>query len=338
MQSSGSFMSRYQSGFIAVVIVIALGLAASAQNRATSRSIAQSSISGTVRTIDDHPVPNARVEVREINSGQVTASGYTNNVGAFELGNLRRGTYEVVATSGVVEARERVFVDEGFASVSLRLPQAANSEAGNRDTVSVAQMKVPGKARDALKKAREYMQKQKLDDSAKYVAKALEIYPQFAEALALRGLLKIDAKHLDDAIADLQQAIQNDPSYGFAYILMGAAYNLQTRFDDAVRTLDRGIGLSPSSWQGYFELGKALLGKSNLDLALRQLNKAEDLAPKEYAPLHLVKAHVYLTMKNYSEAIAELELYLDRDPKGPESVRARETLDQTRAFIANMKK
>src|SRR5437667_88216 len=97
-------------------------------------------------------------------------------------------TPEVVATSGVVEARERVFVDEGFASVNLRLPQVANSEAGNRDTVSVAQMKVPGKARDALKKAREYMQKQKLDDSAKYVAKALEIYPQFAEALALRGL------------------------------------------------------------------------------------------------------------------------------------------------------
>ena len=99
----------------------------------------------------------------------------------------------------------------------------------------------------------------------------------------------------------------------------------------------RGIALDPTSWQGYFELSKALLAKQNYEASLRNANKAFDLAPKDYPPLHLVRAHIYLGLKNYDQAMAELEGYLEHAPKDPTSEQARKTLDQVRAFVATKK-
>src|SRR5690242_3413770 len=80
-----------------------------------------STITGSVRTQDDHPIDDARVEIREISNGTVVASGYTSPSGPFEV-YVPDGTYEVVATSGLSEARDRVRVDGIGGSVTLRLP------------------------------------------------------------------------------------------------------------------------------------------------------------------------------------------------------------------------
>ena len=117
----------------------------------------------------------------------------------------------------------------------------------------------------------------------------------------------------------------------------GAAQNQTSKFDDAVRTLQRGISLNPASWQAYFEMGKAFVGKGDFPTAIRNLDQAQQMAPATYAPLHLVKAHALLGMKNYTDAMAELEKYLEKDPNGQSSVQARQTLEKVRAFVATKK-
>ena len=97
--------------------------------------------------------------------------------------------------------------------------------------------------------------------------------------------------------------------------------------------MQHGLGLEPNSWQGHFELSKTLIAQRQYEAALGQLGKAEDENAK-YAMIHLLKAHALLGLKNYPDAMAELETYLQREPNGTASAQAKQTLDKVRAFVA----
>jgi tetratricopeptide (TPR) repeat protein len=298
--------------------------------------ISSSTISGSVRSVDDRPVREARIEVRLLGSGELVASGYTLPNGTFELSNVPRGSYEVVATVGVQESRERVDIDRPGASVLLRLPVGGTDPGGSSGSamVSVSQLKVPDKARKLFAKAQEAFHKEKLQEAHDQLEKALQAFPNYAQALTLRGLLALQDNKVDQARTDLEQAIKSDYGYAMAYVVLGATYNLMNRYDDSMRVLERSIALTPASWQAYFEMSKALLGKGQYEAALRQVNKASELAPPKYAAVHLIKAHALLGLKNYDQAVSELEQFIGTDPTGADSASARQTLDQVKAFMA----
>jgi tetratricopeptide (TPR) repeat protein len=324
----------YNRAIILLLLVLTLSAVGTAQ-RSPNNNNNNNTVSGSVRTTDDQAVPDARVELRAV-SGSLMKSGYTSFSGSFEFQDLPVGSYEVIVTAGANQTTEHVQVQTGINSVNVRMsPQSAvASTAGNHTIVSVAQMKVPQKARDAFRKAQKALEKNNLADAAAQLQNALAIYPDFAEALTMRGLLALEQGKAALALPDLEKAVEIDQGSALEYLVLGSAYNVVSRFDDAIRMIDRGIALSPSSWQAYFEMGKSYLGKLDYQASLKHLNKAADLAPKEYAPLHLVRANVYLSLKNYPEAMAELESYLERDPQGPDSPRARKALDQVRAFTS----
>jgi uncharacterized protein HemY len=330
---------------IAVTILLSLSLAPAFAQRARSGTgfpttqsdddvATATGLSGSVRTGDNKPAADVRIEVVNTANGQSSGDAYTRQDGTFDISNIPNGSYEVRAVMGLQEAHERVDVRGGSGNVNLRFATPEGADAGGRDSVSVAQLKVPGKARDAFKKARAAMGKQKLDEASKYVEEALAAYPEYSDALTLRGVLKLDAGKGTAALEDLDHAIKADSSNAMAYVAMGATYNSLEKYDDALRILDRGSSLGPAAWQAYFEMGKAFLGKGSYDAALRQLNKAEDLGPKDYVVIHLVKAHALLGMKNYSEAMAELQWYLDKAPADQQSAEARQTLEKVRSFAA----
>jgi predicted Zn-dependent protease len=303
--------------------------------QSTRRAGALGTVTGSVRTADGKPIADARVELRDGMTGSVAASGYTNYGGTFEFQNIAGGNYEVVVSSGVDEARDRVSVQGDVANVNLRLAQLASDNTSGKDgTISVAQLKVPEKARDENKKAREAMQKRDVAGAWKHVNKALQITPQFAAALTTRALLELDDNKSDSAIADLEQAVKLDAGYGLSFLVLGAAYNQRLHFDDAIRALDHGVALMPNYWQAYFELGKSYLGKNDLPHAKEQLDRCSQQAPPDYAPLHLVRANLDLAMKDYPAAMTELEAYLDRDPNSPSADQARKALGQVKAFLA----
>jgi predicted Zn-dependent protease len=323
----------YNRAFVLLLLVVSLSGASLAQRGLNNNN--NSVISGSVHTVDDHPVPDARVELHAT-AGSVIRSGYTGYNGAFEFQGLPAGSYEVVVTDGAAQFTEHVQAQGGFNTVSVRVPGrlASASPAGDGNTVSVAQMKVPQKARDAFHKAQKALAKSNLAEASSQLQNALTLYPDFAEALTMRGLLSIQENKIEPALADLEKSVQLDQGNALGYLILGSAYNLLSRFDDAIRMIDRGVALSPNSWQGYFEMGKSYLGKLDYQTALKHLNKAAALAPKEYAPLHLARANAYLALKNYPEAMGELESFLERDPQGPESLHVRKTLEQVRSFTA----
>ena len=292
------------------------------------------SITGVVQDNQNNGLRDVRVDLADAN-GAFVGSAYTGPSGRFEFNRLSPGVYTVVATSGLQQASERVDASNFSNMVSVRLQGVGKPVDGvEGNSISIAQYRVPAKAREAYRKAHEAVEKGKWDDASKHLAKALELCPNYADALTLRGVLALNRGDSQAAITDLDQAIKADGNYAMAYMVMGSALNMQSKFDEAIRTLQHGQSLAPDYWQGYFEMGKSYIGKADYPAALRQLERAQSLAPADYPLISLLRAHAFLAMKQYPEAMTELQAYLQKDPQGANSAQAHKMLEQAQAFVA----
>lgn len=294
-------------------------------------------ILGSVRTLDNKPVANARVEVSSLAVGERMVTVYTSEDGSFTVGGLATGECELRAETGVFEASARVQVSDGQTWVTMRVPNSGASQegGGSTPTVSVQQLRVPDKAASFLAKAHQAMDKRKLDDAANYVSKALMAYPEYAQALALRAVLEMQQQQYEKAAADANHAIEYDPNYGTSYLVMGAVLNCQKKFEDALHSLERAEMLLPNAWQGYFESSKALLQLGRFQQALQQTNKAFALGDAGAHPeLHLVKGYAYMGLRAYGAAMTELQQYVSQSPNGPDAGRVRSDLAKIRPLAA----
>jgi Flp pilus assembly protein TadD len=294
-------------------------------------------ISGTVQDMHSNPLKDVRVELTNMN-GVIVNSTYTSVSGAFEFTHVPQGGYMVVATAGLQQSSERVEVNGFTTVVGIHIQASDKPEDGvNGSAISVAQYKVPGKARDEYRKAREAMEKEKLEDARKHLARALEIFPNYADALTLRGVLELNQHNPDAAMADLDRAVKADANYAMAYMVMGSALNMQSKFDEALRALQRGESLAPDFWQAQFEMGKAYIGKNDYAAALGHLQRAQALAPREYPLIYLLQAHALLAMKQYPEAMSALQVFLEKEPQGANRQEAQKMLEKAQAFVGQGK-
>jgi tetratricopeptide (TPR) repeat protein len=289
------------------------------------------SISGSVLSVAGKPLRDVQVQLQDATNGTVVTSGLTNDAGQFEFNSVPHGSYELVAIAGVHQTSGRVEVSSWPATASLRMAFTDKPDnGGGRNTISVVQYRVPEKARKEFDKAEELEAKGKTDQAHKHVDRALEIYPNYADALTLRAILKLSSGNVNPAIADLEHAIHCDANYALAYTVLGSAFNNTRKFDEALRTLKRSDSLAPDSWQTYFEMARAYIGKADYRTAMQHLDRAQSLLPAEFPLIRYVRGFALVALKEYGGAIAELQAFLQKVPNGPESDQARQMLAKVR--------
>jgi predicted Zn-dependent protease len=293
-----------------------------------------SSIDGTVQSIDGKLLKDVRVDLHDSSAGVTIASVYTGERGSFEFNPVPEGAYEVVAVSGTNQASERINVASFKQSLSLRMPVNDVPQDGTeRNSVSVSQYKVPAKAREEFSKAQEASRRSKPEDATKHLARALEIYPDFSDALTMRaiGFLSTD---LTAAIRDLEHAIKSDGNNSLALTVLGAAMNAQAKFNEALLYLQRSETLAPDRWQTYFELAKTNIGKNDYATGLRYLDKTVSMLAQDYSPIHLLRGRALFSMHRYAEAAGELDAYLQKEPNSPGASAARDMRDRAQQLLA----
>lgn len=293
-----------------------------------------SSIDGIVQGIDGKPLKDVRVDLHDISNGTVIASAYSAAPGSFAFNSVPDGTYEVVAVSGTSQANQRITVASFNSNVTLRLPNSdVPHDGAGHSSISVAQYKVPAKAREELMKSQEAARRSKPEDAAKHLARALEIDPDFSDALTVRavGLFPTD---LAAAVADLEHAVKSDGNNSLALTVLGAAKNAQAKFDEALLYLQRSETLAPDCWQTYFELAKTHIGKSDFAASLRNLDKTMSMIAEDYSPIHMLRGRALFGMHRYAEATGELDAYLQKEPHGPAAGAARDLRDRAQQLLA----
>ena len=270
------------------------------------------------------------VELRDYVSKALLASVTTRSDGSFELYNMAVGSYEVVAEARGEQAREYVPANSMMTRVELRLrPITASGAQGQ--SISVARLKVPQKARDRYNKAEEAFVRHKFPQAEKAVNASLAIYAENPEAITLHGLIAFQNRDLDQALMDFQKSINLDPSYEVAYTAMSSLLNSQRKFDDAERTTQQAVALNPAGWQGYFELARAFLGKGLYENALAAAGKAQSFAPESFSTIHLLKAYAMVPLKRFREAAVELQAFLSHPPQGQDVSSVKQLLAQVQS-------
>ncbi len=288
----------------------------------------RASLTGTVRDQSNNGAGGVRVELQDAVTGRTVASTFTFTNGSFDFTNIPEGHYEVVAGSGNADSRGRVdlFENRDITLHVLTTSTAKATEDGTATSVSLSQMKVPGKARKLLQKAQDAFRGAHLDDAFNFVQKALGLYPEYAKALTLRGVLNLQRGDTKSAQPDLEKAVELDYADDMGFVALASLYNTEGNYDHALQVLERGITIHPNSWQAYCEMARAQIGRKDYDASLRILAKADTYLPSGVTFPRMYRAQALLGLKNVEGAITELRGYLEKDPQGTNAETARNIL------------
>ena len=273
-------------------------------------------LAGTVLNADGRPMSGIHIELDDAQTAIPVTSTYTQSDGTFELYNIPKGDYEVIAESADSQVSNPVAVDTGRPSLQLQLPGNIPGGEPLVATTSVARMLVPPRAQKMYRRALLDFNAGKFDEAEQYLTVALQIDAEYGDALTLRGLIEMHQPDLSAGQEALEKAIKVDPSQSAAYIGLAAIYNHEGRFDDAMRVSERGLSLNPRTWQAYLEMAKASIAKSMYRSGLKFIRQAERLGGATFAEVHLVKAYALVPLKLYKDARYELQASLARDHHG----------------------
>src|SRR5262249_52378080 len=171
----------------------------------------------------------------------------------------------------------------------LRTPSAEAKRASKPGVVTVAEgtQQVPRDARRAFEEAVKLRRENQTEKAAAKLERAIELYPEYFQALAERGELHISKGRIAEAAKDFDSALKLNEDYAPA--LRGAGYCRleQQHFEDAIAYLERAIAIEPNVTNSHLFLGIASLAVNRREKARQELQSALKLDAERAATAHI---------------------------------------------------
>lgn len=274
-------------------------------------------ITGQVTTPSGRPVAHALVKLTMRGGG--SRQVLTNEQGRYEFDDLKAGGFFLVANtttypeirSAMVECNTSPLTDH--LNVNLTLAEDLNAaETTKPSVISVAEaeQKVPKEARKAFLDGLKF-KKDQPDKAQLSFSRAIELFPEYFQALSERGDLYIFQQRLDQATDDFDNALKANPHYGPA--LRGAGYcRLENRkYAEAIDDFQQSITAEPNNSNTHLLLGIASLELDQREAAKQVLQKALSLGAVR---AHIYLGNLYAREGAYKQAADELHAYLNAEP------------------------
>jgi Flp pilus assembly protein TadD len=229
--------------------------------------------------------------------------------GRFLIVNVANGDYTLVVSNGAgsILTRDSLYVSDIARPVTVRVESSYKISTATNETGPVSVKRLSHKIPKAAKKA--------FDEAARKAEKG-----QTLEAVAL-----------------LQKAIQLDPEYVEALNNLGARYILIGDHERAIPHLMKAIEIDPHSVQPYSNLGIALMATGDAEGAERAARQALEADPAEVRARYILGMSLYAQRKVNTETLQTLRIAQERFPRAQlalamveaasgETAQARETL------------
>lgn len=289
----------------------------------------------TVHVIDfdsEAPLYQAEVRLKTFASGTFVHRAFTDGAGQISFPAVEPGSYYLEAEKlGYVTAQENVDVSPGASenySIRLRSKPDSHSPDAPASTVSAATLAAPASARKEFQRGMDKLK----DDPVKSIGhfrKAIQEFPEYAEAYAMLGLAYTRTKETRDALAASTKAVALNPKLPVARTLLGRLYLEERKFGQAESELLESIRLDPMAWDAPYELSRCYFNTGKLDQALDYARRAHEL-PQASSATHLLLADIYLRQRNQQSALHELEEFVQADPHSPFMPQVQQKIDQLR--------
>jgi tetratricopeptide (TPR) repeat protein len=285
------------------------------------------------------PAARVRVDVRAVTGGGI-ATTFTDSSGRFEAPATGTGAVIVaVDEQGYEPVEQRVDVGyEGGAPgviITLRKVRATPVERTGY-TVSLRDLKVPGKARHEFAKGMERLQKNDAEGSLGHFKEAADAFPNYYEAYYQIGVANLELRRGNEAEQALQRSIDlSGGGYAEPQFALGALLCDRQSYSEAERVLRRAIDVDGSSWKGHLFLGQALFGQNRLVEA--EKSAREVLLRKPDVPsTYVLLANIHIKRQEYILGIKDLDTFLNMKPEGPTSEQARAVRSAAQKIVTRL--
>ena len=232
-------------------------------------------------------------------------------------------------STSVTIANGTIMDDPDIGTIHLRQDERAKGS-----TISPTTAAAPADAIKEFEKAHSDETGKHLDSARRHLQKAVEIYPQFAEAWYHLGKLEETDKP-QDALNAYSKAVAADPKYIPPYERIAALAALQKNWQDVVSATDHTLQLNPAGtpqiW--YFNaIGNYNLG--NADVAETAAKTSMSMDPSHLAPNTEQLLAVILAAKGeYSVALDHLRHCLTYTPPGPNADLMKQQIAQLEKLV-----
>src|SRR5262245_11828037 len=252
------------------------------------------SLSGHISDDQRRPVADLRVELlNEVDD--VIQTVRTNAAGLFIFRRLSDGSFQVrVQTAGTdyISQTKRVELTRphgfgaAFEEIDFILITKKTTAATTKPDVIFVQ-DVPEEARKLFQRASQLIEKSnKRQEGLAALRSALQIYPQYFDALELLGTEQVKGSKYDEAIPVLTRALEiNSRAYPSCFALGVAQYHLK-QLQPAIESFRRAVFLNERSINANLWLGITLRQTSRPDEAEAYLRRADQLAEDKMPDIH----------------------------------------------------
>lgn len=286
------------------------------------------SIHGKVSLPDGKPA--SRVTVKIDGPNGLHRETQSNNEGAYEFFNIPSGRYRLTATNSndPTQYTDHIDADTSRAAgnrllihIYLRTPPAGSSRDRKPGVVTAAEalQNIPKKAQKAYNQGVKYKSENKIDQALKSFNQAIELYPEYFQAIAERGELHIMRGQVAEAAFDFDQALKLDKDYEPALRGAGFVKLQQQESSEAARYLEQAVAADPNNAKSHLYLGIADLMLNQYEMAKQSFEKALRINSTEAVTAHRWLSKMYALEEQYKEAADEIKAYLKALPNAKDA-------------------
>lgn len=218
----------------------------------------------------------------------------------------------------------------------LTTAEACNSwtESGvHSPSVSVARLRIPGKAASEYQKACGALKNKNLSVAEEHARRAIEIYPEYAAAWVVLGqILKAEHK-TDDARGACLQAQRVDSGYVAPYLCLAEFAAQEKDWPEMARQAGRAMAMDPVNnfYALYYSASAAFHGERPAEAEAKALDAVKLDKWNQLPQLHMLLARIYAGRGDSHAEAAQLRQYLKLAPGAEGAAEARSILAKLEA-------
>ncbi|HEX5082832.1 MAG TPA: tetratricopeptide repeat protein [Blastocatellia bacterium] len=269
--------------------------------------------------------PAIRVPVKLEMANGLKRETLTDDYGRYEIAGLSAGRYQVSATNPDAPEQyseraesdsTRAFSNRVQIDVYLRLPLHSGKREAKPGTVSVAEVTqdIPKAARKAFDQGVKLQKENQREKALTAFNQAIELYPEYFQALTERANVLMGGNQLAEAAADFERALRLNEKYVPALRGLGYCQIQQKQFEPAVNNLELAFSIDPKIPLTLLLLGYANLSLNRYEPAKQCFEEALKLGPESAARAHVYLAEVFAHEQKFKEAADSIHRYLSLKP------------------------
>lgn len=305
----------------------------------------RNTIEGRVQTRDHQPISEVRVFLQNDSYSEIAAT-FTDGSGRFRFLNLMSGVYYVQIEPGALNFERQSQRVEAVAFTQRQSgggevfrvdfvvkPKETTTSSGEyaSDKGVLFHQPVPDEARKEYVNALRSLDKNDFGKAAAFLAHAIEIYPDYYEALELIGTEYVKREQYKSALPFLSHAVEVNKDGWRAFYSLGVAEYELNQHDAALQSLRRAVELNPGSPNAVMRLGIALAQNAATRMeAIQAFQKVIDLAKDRVPTAYFYLGALYAKDEQYRKAADAFETFLRIYPKAGERDKIKEMIAEYR--------